>query len=167
MCFIINFIFLRVQTEPGDGFCEGVIISPNHILTYRCPRFFFGSPVSLFFRRRKVVEKPFFKFQRWPSLTIKKPNWTEVDEFYILTLEKPLKSDTKHAPICISDCEKTTNDRVYFNWYEKQHKNDDQSIGSIIHHSNIQKKRKYHYYCIAFYLLQRKIFSSINRLNIL
>lgn len=136
----------RLETPNGDGFCEGVIISSNHILTYQCPSFFFDGEVSLFFRRRNVIENAhFFGMKVWPSKTIKNPIWIKKDDFYLLKLDKPLELSTKHAPICISNHipKKNIPNPIYFNWETKKHLNEEGSIRAIVHHSKISKHRKW------------------------
>lgn len=134
-----------MKTERGDRFCDGIIISPNQILVYHCPNFYLDAPVSLFFRRRKVIENFYLAFEVWPSKTIKKPDWNHsVGIFHVLTLDKPLKSATEHAPICISGCvpKKYKTNHTYFGWVEKHYRDNDDTMYGVVHFSRIQKMRE-------------------------
>lgn len=138
-------MFERVETVKGDRFCEGIIISPDRIFIYRCPSFYLYSPVYIFFRRRKIAEKLLFKLKKLPSKIIKNPTWTHLSgDFYYLTLDKPLKSSSRHTPICISNYipKENISKPVYFNWDEKLYQITGNSIWGKLHYTRISKKSK-------------------------
>lgn len=126
-------------------YCDGVIVSPTQIITWECDHY--GStPVSLFMNRKKVVEDFLFGVIQFPSRRISKPNWRRLNNDYeILTLDKPIKSSKKHAPICVDGAirREYLPSLIYFNWKQKYHLDGERAIMAVVHYQQISRDGKF------------------------
>lgn len=86
-----------------------------------------------------------FNVHTFPSRKIKKPKWSNVQEYWILSLDKAIVSNNKHAPICIARNvpKNKVKNPFYFTWKEKYYLDSKNEIWAIIYHLIIKKERKY------------------------
>lgn len=78
-----------------------------------------------------------FNFMQAPTQTIKNPSLKTVDVFTVITLDKPIKANKKHAPICLSPTipKNQSSDRVYFHWEQMEQRDSSNAIwGNYMKH---------------------------------